>query len=114
MVIIGQIIRTLAQVHAGRSFSHIIARGLPAQDHVLVTNGIYAYSRHPSYLGFFIWAIGTQVMLRNPFSICSFTIVLWRFFNNRIQDEEIELVRFFGDDYKAYKRRTGTKIPFIK
>jgi len=27
--------------------------------------------------------------------------------------EEITLVDFFGDDYLAFRRRTGTGIPFI-
>jgi protein-S-isoprenylcysteine O-methyltransferase Ste14 len=27
--------------------------------------------------------------------------------------EEYHLVRFFGDEYKEYRRRVGTKIPFV-
>jgi len=28
-------------------------------------------------------------------------------------DEEQDLVKFFGDDYLAYRKRVGTGIPFI-
>ena len=41
LVIVGQILRSGAMIHAGTSFSHTVAfRKLP--DHVLVTDGIYA------------------------------------------------------------------------
>ncbi|KAF3325791.1 Pentatricopeptide repeat-containing protein [Carex littledalei] len=40
--------------------------------------------RHPSYCGFFVWAIGTQFMLCNPISFIGFLLALWRFFSKRI------------------------------
>lgn len=39
--------------------------------------------RHPSYAGFFYWALGTQMMLQNPVSFIGFAILLWRFFYQR-------------------------------
>ena len=36
------------------------------EEHELVTHGIYGICRHPSYLGWWIFAVGTQVRL-NPF-----------------------------------------------
>ena len=32
-------------------------------DHQLVTSGVYGYCRHPSYAGWFLWSVGTQVGL---------------------------------------------------
>lgn len=46
-----------------------------------------SFARHPSYLGFFYWALGTQIMLANPVSIVVFAVVLWRFFKYRIERE---------------------------
>lgn len=66
---------------------------------VLVTHGVYSFSRHPGYFGFFWWALGTQILLSNPVSLLLFSVVLWRFFNERISAEETYLIRFFGDDY---------------
>ncbi len=45
---------------AGRSFNHYI-QTTKADDHILVTNGVYAWSRHPAYVGWFYWSLGTQV-----------------------------------------------------
>lgn len=43
--------------------------------------------RHPSYAGFFYWALGTQLVLQNPISISFFLVVLWRFFHSRIRSK---------------------------
>ncbi|EMD40781.1 hypothetical protein CERSUDRAFT_111364 [Gelatoporia subvermispora B] len=113
LAVAGQILRSLAMIHAGSSFSHIVAyRKLDT--HILVTNGIYRWFRHPSYTGFFYWALGAQLVLQNPISFVAFVIVLWRFFYYRIKGEESSLVRFFGNDYVEYRKRVGIWIPFIR
>ncbi|KAM5540446.1 hypothetical protein V8D89_005904 [Ganoderma adspersum] len=112
LVLFGQTLRSTAMIYAGSNFSHMLAyRKLDG--HVLVTGGIYRWFRHPSYAGFFYWALGTQLVLQNPVSISFFLVVLWRFFHSRIKTEEQYLTKFFGDDYRNYKQSVGTKIPFI-
>lgn len=113
LTVLGQLIRSLAMKTAGQSFSHILKRK-KEEDHTLVTNGLYAYFRHPSYFGFFWWALGLQMVLLNPLSFILFAGVLWRFFNQRINIEEKYLVQFFGDDYVKYKSNTKVWIPFIQ
>lgn len=54
-------------------------------NHVLVTSGIYRIMRHPSYFGFFYWALGTQMILGNPFSFMAYALVLWKFFSQRVR-----------------------------
>ncbi|KAK8861520.1 hypothetical protein IAR55_002341 [Kwoniella newhampshirensis] len=106
-----QIIRSLAMIQAAQSFSHIV-KNKKHDDHTLVTHGIYSWSRHPAYTGFFYWAVATQLLLGNVFSTIGFIVVLSKFFSNRIVDEEVWLVKFFGDDYVRYRTRVGTKLPF--
>lgn len=113
MVIIGEIIRKLAVVTAGRSFTHVI-RTYYEDQHQLITHGLYRFMRHPGYSGFLIWAVGTQVMLCNPLSTVAFTLVLWRFFSKRIPYEEFFLRQFFGSEYDEYARRVHSGLPFIK
>ncbi|RUP52150.1 farnesyl cysteine-carboxyl methyltransferase, mediates the carboxyl methylation step during C-termin, partial [Jimgerdemannia flammicorona] len=130
IVVIGQSARTLAMFHAKTNFSHYIVQR-KEHDHFLVTTGIYRISsvtyhptlnrleparsimRHPSYFGFYWWALGSQVMLLNPICFIGFLRALHRFFTNRIRYEESTLIRFFGAEYEAYKQRTRTFIPFI-
>ncbi|WBW72475.1 protein-S isoprenylcysteine O-methyltransferase Mam4 [Schizosaccharomyces osmophilus] len=112
LVTSGQLLRSYAMVHAGKSFSHHIASE-KRQEHSLVKSGVYHYVRHPSYVGFFVWAIGTQLLLKNFFSLVAFGAVLWDFFSKRITGEEMYLVKFFGEEYKDYRRKTPSGIPFI-
>lgn len=112
-VLVGQVVRSTAMAQAGTNFNHIPARE-KKEGHVLVTTGVYAWLRHPSYFGFFWWAIGTQIVVGNKVCLIAYTVVLWRFFASRIVQEEGFLVEFFGEDYLRFRKTTGTGIPFIR
>ncbi|KAK3068423.1 farnesyl cysteine-carboxyl methyltransferase [Teratosphaeriaceae sp. CCFEE 6253] len=112
IVVVGQMARSTAMAQAGTNFNHT-PQQTRKQGHELVTHGIYSWSRHPSYFGFFWWALGTQLLVGNKVCLVGYALVLWRFFYTRIQAEERTLVQFFGDDYRAYRKRVGTRIPFV-
>lgn len=111
LVVVGQTVRSAAMVTAGRSFNHTVQHRRAAS-HTLVTRGIYAWFRHPSYFGFFWWALGTQLVLGNVVCFVGYAVALWRFFSGRIVHEEEFLVRFFGREYEEYRKRVGVWIPF--
>jgi len=112
LVIAGQLLRSMAMIHASTNFSHSVAFR-KRETHRLVTDGVYAWFRHPSYAGFFYWALGTQLVLQNPLTFVLFVVLLWRFFYYRTRAEEKALIQFFGDNYVKYRDNVGTKIPFI-
>ncbi|KAG5983100.1 hypothetical protein E4U54_006285 [Claviceps lovelessii] len=112
MVLTGQVVRSSAMLHAGTSFNHTV-QTRKAPSHTLVTTGVYALVRHPSYFGFFYWGLGTQLVLGNTLCFLAYAFVLWRFFRSRVRVEEDKLVEFFGDEYLRYRRRVGTLIPFV-
>lgn len=113
LLIVGQVVRSLAMYTAGKSFSHIV-KVEKENDHKLVTNGVYLFFRHPSYFGFFWWAMGTQLLLLNPITSVAFAYVLHGFFSKRIPFEERHLIDFFGDEYIKYRKSVKIWIPFIK
>ena len=133
LVIMGQFIRSLSMYTAKSSFNHYIQKEKKAttpitgsslehidntsdnddQDddvdsHKLITTGIYLIFRHPSYFGFFIWFLGLQIFMNNLIILIIGGIILWKFFNERIQFEEIYLIKFFGIDYINYRNKTKT------
>ncbi|KAE9397116.1 ICMT-domain-containing protein [Gymnopus androsaceus JB14] len=112
MVLVGQFMRSAAMIHASTNFSHSLAFK-KLDSHRLVTDGIYAWCRHPSYAGFFYWAMGTQLVLQNPLCFILYFVLLWRFFYARTRTEERTLIKFFGDEYVKYRDSVGTMIPFI-
>lgn len=111
-MILGDSLRKAALITAGVSFHHMIQRRRSPR-HVLVTQGVYAYARHPSYLGFLLFSIGTQCWLGNPVCLVAFYAVLLRFFQERVTYEE-HLLRspaFFGEAYVEYCRKVPVWIP---
>ncbi|KAM9176144.1 large ribosomal subunit protein eL22 isoform 3-T3 [Mergus octosetaceus] len=59
MVIFGDCLRKAAMLTAGSNFNHIV-QNEKSDTHTLVTSGVYGWFRHPSYVGWFYWSIGTQ------------------------------------------------------
>lgn len=62
MCLSGEVLRKLAMWTATTNFNHEV-QSVRADDHILITHGVYQYMRHPSYVGWFIWSIGSQVGL---------------------------------------------------
>lgn len=86
LIVLGQLVRSAAMRQAKTNFNHLV-QFYKKEDHVLVTDGVYAFSRHPSYFGFFWWALGTQLMLGNNLCFVAYALVLWKFFSHRIMRE---------------------------
>lgn len=113
LIILGQTIRAIAMIQAGRNFSHLVAH-TKRTEHQLVTSGLYSVLRHPSYFGYFWWAIGTQLACGNVVCLAGYAGVLWLFFSRRIEGEEELLVKFFGQEYVGFRERTWVGIPGIR
>mmetsp|Transcript_12081 Transcript_12081/g.15246 ORF Transcript_12081/g.15246 Transcript_12081/m.15246 type:complete len:208 (-) Transcript_12081:56-679(-) len=113
ILILGQACRTLAMKTCGESFNHLIQQN-KKNNHILVTEGIYKYFRHPSYVGFFYWSIATQLLLCNPICTVLYTAASWWFFSRRIPYEESTLTQHFPNDYPEYMSKSWIGIPFIR
>jgi protein-S-isoprenylcysteine O-methyltransferase Ste14 len=83
------------------------------EGHTLVTTGVYAHVRHPMYSGFWLMAVAQLLMLPNwvagPAGLVGFGILYF----GRVRREEEMMVGTFGDEYRAYMRRTARIIPWI-
>lgn len=111
LISFGLILRSMAMITAASSFSHDLKEQL-GKAHQLVVSGVYALCRHPSYLGFFTFAVGGQIILGNLFSTILFVFVLQKFFRERIAVEETILMKKYPVEYSEYKKKTWSGIPF--
>lgn len=107
----GQIVRTLAMIQAAESFNHFVQVN-KRPEHQLVKTGVYGIIRHPSYFGYYFWAIGTQLLVRNWLTFSVFAVALVIYFRQRVGPEEAALVRFFGQDYRNYRKNVWSGIFF--
>lgn len=74
----------------------------------LVTTGLYRYMRHPMYTFVILLMAASPIMTTNlAYSILIFGIYFWvgSLF------EERNLIKRFGDDYRAYQKKVSRFIP---
>jgi protein-S-isoprenylcysteine O-methyltransferase Ste14 len=91
----------------GRRFSGLVAI---QPGHALVTTGIYARIRHPSYLGLVVASIGWALAFRSGVGLLLTSLLLVPLVA-RIRDEERLLATEFGGEWDAYRRRTWRLVP---
>ena len=98
MVVVGQAVRSIAMAQAGTNFNHTPQK-TRKEGHTLVTRGIYGWLRHPSYFGFFWWALGTQVLVGNKVCFLGYLVALWNFFHRRIRGKFVSnWTEFYNED----------------
>ncbi len=78
----------------------------------LVTTGVYRYIRHPIYAAglYGVWGI----FFKRPSWVGALlTLLTTLFLTVTARIEETENIRFFGNDYEEYMKRTRMFIPFL-
>jgi protein-S-isoprenylcysteine O-methyltransferase Ste14 len=83
-------------------------KGLPNEPTPFKTPALYKMVRHPLYLGFIIafWSTPHMTMGHLLFAaVCTAYILV------AIQFEERDLIHFYGDTYRNYRRQVGMLLP---
>ena len=79
----------------------------------LVTDGIYAYARHPQYTGLFLVIIGFLVQWPTLLTVIMAPILLLGYVH-LARVEENRSIAEFGEAYEGYARHTPAFFPPIK
>lgn len=77
----------------------------PERTQVLVTSGLYRFTRNPMYLGLLIFLIGWGIYLGKLAPFIWLPVFVWVLNVQQIIPEEKMLAEKFGDAYRAYQNR---------
>jgi protein-S-isoprenylcysteine O-methyltransferase Ste14 len=89
----------LARVQLGRAFS------IQAKATTLVTSGLYSRIRNPIYVFGALFAAGLMIWSGKLWLLLFFAVLIpLQIFRSRKESEVLEAR--FGDEYRAYKRKT--------
>ncbi len=79
---------------------------------VLVDSGVYAWVRHPMYLGILLFCIAFIFI-----SVSLSSIVIWIgffvFYDSMATYEEKSLIEILGEPYVAYQKRVSKWLPGV-
>ena len=78
----------------------------------LMTEGPYRICRNPMLLGVYIYDVGVLLYLWSwwPLIVFAAEVILLTL---QVHSEEKRLEKDFGEEYLAYKKRTGRYLPFV-
>ena len=80
------------------------------EDHKLVTSGPYRWVRHPMYTVHIVYFFSWVLVSANLLLLINYLLTIILLFA-RIPKEEKMLLDQFGDEYRAYMKRTGRLLP---
>ena len=76
----------------------------------LVTEGPYAYARHPQYAGLFLVMIGMLIQWPTIITAVMFPVLVLTYYHLS-KKEESEMIKLFGEEYRKYAEKTPMFIP---
>lgn len=83
------------------------------RQHKLATTGVYAYVRHPQYVGFIAIMFGFLLQWPTILTVAMFPLLVWMYVH-LAHIEEREAQREFGSEYDNYAARTPRWIPLLR
>ena len=89
---------------------NVTSTSMPRASATLVTSGPYRWIRHPMYTAALILVVASA-LLTASLMVAIGGVAMFALLAARSQVEERRLVEKFGDDYRAYQRRTGRFLP---
>jgi protein-S-isoprenylcysteine O-methyltransferase Ste14 len=83
------------------------------REHTLVVHGPYRWVRHPFYVVIFLWGFSLTLLTAN-WLLALIGIAAMTMLVIRTPVEEAKLAERFGEEYRAYARRTGRFFPRLR
>ncbi|MFH1741272.1 MAG: isoprenylcysteine carboxylmethyltransferase family protein [bacterium] len=109
-LVAGIVVRIVSRLTLGKEFSGYVQT---IESHRLITFGIYRSIRHPAYLGYLCLLIGFPICFGSMAGFGCAIVSGIPSLIYRIRIEETALLRWFGEEYRQYQKRTSRLVPFL-
>jgi len=104
----------LVVIGGGLNLGHylVLGRSLRAQSEprLVTSGGLFAWLRHPMYLGDALLYLGFAVYPATPVSLVAYPVAAWALIA-QARREDGALAQAFGADHDAWRRRTWLLAP---
>lgn len=110
LMLVGIGVRVWAARSLGASYTRTL-RTAPGQR--LVQKGLYRLIRHPGYAADIVMWLGAGLATTNFVVLAAVLLAIAIAYRARIAAEEAMLLDAFGDEYRAYQRRTWRLVPLF-
>lgn len=107
--LLGLILCRIAQATMSDSWRVGIDEARPTE---LVTSGVFAHIRNPTYSGLFLVNIGMW-LIWPTWPVLAFVLVFILLLEVQVRSEEQSLLDQHGDNYRHYMSRTKRYIPYV-
>lgn len=79
---------------------------------VLVTKGLYRYIRHPIYVFYMIWYVGSSLEVQQGlYAVFMLILILFQIMRAKLEDRKLSLL---GEESIQYQKKTGMFFPKIR
>jgi methanethiol S-methyltransferase len=79
----------------------------------LVTEGVYAYIRHPQYSGIFLITVGFLLQWPTIVTLLMWPILMFAYYRLAMREER-DVEQDFGAEYRDYKKRVPAFVPHFR
>ncbi len=76
----------------------------------LVREGLYRYMRHPQYTGIFLAIFGQLIHWPTIATLVLFPVIVWVYYRLARKEEKV-MIKTFGEEYLAYKKKVPMFFP---
>lgn len=84
------------------------------EGHMLITQGVYHYIRHPIYAAVWLMGLAQALMLANWIAGPACLVLFLPVYLVRVPREERMMLEQFGEAYQTYMHQTGGVIPRVR
>jgi protein-S-isoprenylcysteine O-methyltransferase Ste14 len=77
----------------------------PEKASALVTNGLFARTRNPMYLGLTIDLVAVAIFMASPAALVAVPVFMLYIYRFQIVPEERAVLQLFGEEYRQYRQR---------